>query len=418
MVFPDGICHLACHLTIGHVTFFLAPVIAQISQVDKCRQHVVLTIDGGHVVLEPGGVNSTTPTCQHIDDIVLQAFIVHVDIIRHSGKCSCRSPETAATTCVYRHHNAIRIEHRRFVAYLVAVVPLLQFVEVNIVLCCQYPDLIFGKAEELSHLARFYHRVLCEVVQCRLGLIFLHRQNASHIDASEDPVGCIVFKHAAQPVDVVVHSCSARLELTADGIPLVDDEDKRLIGLGIDANEQCHQVVVVLHGDIGIGLVDVGLHFLVDVQHDAIVLEASHKRRDIQIDNRIFIQVLLKLRVASYLQVGKQLARVARMVVVGTEHLGCHRLTEATATSHTTEAALREQCTVDNGDEPRFVNVFAIANPLKSCITCVYINSHAVVSQLHILHLTSYITHLTSSHHCSVYLLVSTFKAYFERVKV
>ena len=53
---------------------------------------------------------------------------------------------------------------------------------------------------------------------------------------------------------------------------------------------------------------DVCLHLFVDVLHDGVILEARNEVTYIQIDDGIFVQMLLKLRVISYLQVGKQRA--------------------------------------------------------------------------------------------------------------
>ena len=46
------------------------------------------------------------------------------------------------------------------------------------------------------------------------------------------------------------------------------------------------------------------------------------------------------------------------MVVVGTEHLGRHRLAEAAASGDAAETPFREKRVVDHGNEPCLIDVF------------------------------------------------------------
>ena len=118
---------------------------------------------------------------------------------------------------------------------------------------------------------------------------------------------------------------------------------------------------------------DVSLHLFVDVLHDAVILEARYEVADVQIDDGIFIQVFLELRVAGNLQVCKELARVARLIVVGAQHLGCHRFAETTATRDATETTFRKQRRVNNAYQPRLIDVLAIAGSHKSYVSCINI---------------------------------------------
>jgi len=72
--------------------------------------------------------------------------------------------------------------------------------------------------------------------------------------------------------------------------------------------------------------------------------------------------VLLKAWVGGYLQVGEELARVARVVVVGGEHLRRHRLAEAAAAGHAAQFLLGEERLVHHGYQPRLVNVLRVAD--------------------------------------------------------
>ena len=173
MVFLDGIGHLATHLFVGDVALVLAPVIAQITQMDECRQHVVLATNDGHIVLESCRVNGTPSACQHIDDIVFQPLVVHVDVVGYGIKGTGSSPITAAAAFVYCLHHTIRVEHRQLIANLVAIIPLQKFLKVHLVLLGKCFDLVLGKSKELGHPAWLHHRIFDEVVQSRFGFIFL-----------------------------------------------------------------------------------------------------------------------------------------------------------------------------------------------------------------------------------------------------
>ncbi len=64
------------------------------------------------------------------------------------------------------------------------------------------------------------------------------------------------------------------------------------------------------------------------------------------------------------------------MVVVGTEHLGRHRLAEAAASGDAAETPFREKRVVDHGNEPCLIDVFPFARGAESLIPNVDINTH------------------------------------------
>ena len=100
-----------------------------------------------------------------------------------------------------------------------------------------------GKSKSISHSARINHGIFTEVVQCRLGVIPLNWQDSREICTGKDFVGILCLEQAAEQHDIFVEDggsyprhVSLHLppvgELTADGIPLVDDEEK-LFACGI-----------------------------------------------------------------------------------------------------------------------------------------------------------------------------------------
>ena len=115
-----------------------------------------------------------------------------------------------------------------------------------------------------------------------------------------------------------------------------------------------------------------------------IITRVRHEIGHVHIDNGIFVQVLLERRMAGYLQVSKQVARVARLVVVGTQHLCRHRLAEAAATRHTAVTLACLQGLVDNGYQLRLVNVFPVSCTLEREVPFVDIRTHCLYSVYHL----------------------------------
>ena len=316
---------------------------------DEYGEHIVLAADDGHVVQEGGGVHLAVSASQHLDDVVLQPLIVHLDVVGHGIVGTCAGPVTAATAASQSHHHRVGVEHRRLITYLVAIIPLHQFVFVHLVFLGQCFYFLACESEVLRHVEGFHHRILHKIVECRLGLILLDGENARHIDTCEGIAGTRTFEHASQPVHIVVHGRSARLELSADGIPLVDDEDELLACGNRDAHKAVHQVVVLAHGHLWVGFEHFGLQRGFDMGDNALVLEAGDELRHVEVDDRVFVQMLLKRWVLRYLQVAEQAARVARMVVIGTKHPCCQRFSEAAAAGDTTELPQGIQCIIHYG---------------------------------------------------------------------
>ena len=165
--------------------------------------------------------------------------------------------------------------------------------------------LIFGEPKIRSHPSRFHHRIFYEIVECRFSFVFLDGQNTRHIHTSKDLRRIASLEHTAEPTDILVHGMSARLKLTANGIPFVTDEDERLVGCIGNTDEISHQVVVGLYGNIRVSLMDVVFEFLLDMLNDGVVFKTRGEIGQVEKDDRIFIQVLLKSRVGGYLKISK-----------------------------------------------------------------------------------------------------------------
>ena len=62
---------------------------------------------------------------------------------------------------------------------------------------------------------------------------------------------------------------------------------------------------------------DIFFQFRIHHANDALVMESRNEIRKIQVDDWVFVKVLFKRGVFGNFQVGKQVARVARLVLVG-----------------------------------------------------------------------------------------------------
>ena len=281
------------------------------------RQHIVLAADDRHVVLESCGLYCAASTSQHADDVVFQSLIVHLDIMCQCIVSSCTCPKAATTARINSLHDRIGIENRTFIANLIAVVPLLQLIEIHVMLFSQYLDFIFGKPKIRCHTSWLHHRIFLEIVKSRFCLVFLNRQNPCHVNTGKYIFRLATLEHSAQPVHITVHGLCVRFKFTTDGIPLVDDEYERLVMFCNDTDQESHQVVTFFFLHVRVALPDVGSQLSIYLLYDALRLKPRNEVADVEKDNRILVEVLLERCVSSNLQVSEQLARVACPVVVG-----------------------------------------------------------------------------------------------------
>ena len=105
-------------------------------------------------------------------------------------------------------------------------------------------------------------------------------------------------------------------------------------------------------------------------------MESVHELRQVEVDDRVLIEVFLKRWVFGNLQVGEKFARLTRFVIIGAKHLRRHRLSEAAAAAHTGEGLLRKERVIDNGDKTRLIDIFTIAGSAEALVPGVDVDSH------------------------------------------
>ena len=138
-------------------------------------------------------------------------------------------------------------------SYAVAVIPLLHLFDIHIKRMTQLLNLIVSKSKDISHSAWIYHGILPKIVQCRLGIVLLNRQDASEICPGKDTVGVLGLEQAAEQHDILVKDCRSYTgsvalhlapfgKLAANGIPLVNYEEELFAFFIVNGREDTHQV--------------------------------------------------------------------------------------------------------------------------------------------------------------------------------
>ena len=378
LAFAYGVLHLLHHLHVGYVALLRAAVIAQVAQVYEHGEHVVAGVYLRQVVVETPWLHVAALAGNHAGDVVLQTLIVQLYVGGDGVGGARLAPVVVAPVFPDGRHHRVGVEHRWLRPYQVAVVPFLQLVEVHGVTPGQLAHLFLGKAEKLGHAARRHHGVLLEIVERRLRVVLLDGQDSRHVDPGEHVDRRDVLEHAAQHVHVLVHHLRLLVVFAADGVPLVDDHNEALARGGCYAHDAAHQVVGFTQRYLGIGRSQVGLHLLLDMLYYVVVVVSGDKLGHVHIDDGVLVQMFLKRRVAGYLEVLEEAARVARVVVVGSQHLSRHRLAEAAAARHAAHLLLSEQRLVHHGYQPRLVHVLRVAYLAEAFVTLINEYAHLV----------------------------------------
>ena len=118
------------------------------------------------------------------------------------------------------------------------------------------------------------------------------------------------LEHSPKPIHIFIYDFCIRRKLPANGIPLVDNEDEFLLFGLCYAEKVASQVVSLIDYNVGVGTMDIVLQLFVHGLYDSFILDTCNEVGNIQKDNWIFVQVLLKRWVTGNLQVSKQTARV------------------------------------------------------------------------------------------------------------
>ena len=283
---------------------------------DEYGEYIISAADLGQVVAEPCRVDSSASARQQIDDVISQTLIVHINIVGHGIVGTRTSPIVVAPLFADGSHNTIGVEHRQLRTYLIAVIPCFQFIVIHAMTFRQHLHLILGESEIAGHGAGLHHGIFLKIVERRLGLVLLDGQDAGHIHSRKHLRGRLAFEKPAQPVHISVCHCLVFIvrhvpAFAQDGIPLVDDEDEPVASLKTDADKVLHQVIIFAHSHTGINDVHIPDDFGVQIVKHSLVLMLADEESYVNGNDRILVQMLLKRRMVSNLQVGEQAARVA-----------------------------------------------------------------------------------------------------------
>ena len=105
-----------------------------------------------------------------------------------------------------------------------------------------------------------------------------------------------------------------------------------------------------------------------------------HEGSDIKIEHIESVEEGLKRLVLLCFQSNKQFTRVARLVVIGTQHLCRHRFSETAAASHAAIAVLCVDGSIDKRNQRSLVNILLYYDIAPSIIASVYVCTHSFSS--------------------------------------
>ena len=202
-------------------------------------QDIVSAVDHMHIILERSCGHRNRLSRKHPDDVILQSIEIHLDIGDDGVIGTGGSPVTAILFVINRSHDRIGIEHAECLAYAIAVIPSFHLVHIQFVCLAKRLHFVMSESKSFCHFTWPNHRILTEIIQCRLGIVFLDGQNTREVCTSEHTVRILSLEQTAKQHDVFVkdgrsdafritlHLLPVR-KLTADSIPFVDDEEEFL----------------------------------------------------------------------------------------------------------------------------------------------------------------------------------------------
>ena len=106
--------------------------------------------------------------------------------VRVVGSRGC--PIALANATLQGFHHGIGIVDRFHLADIISVIPQFQIFHRGIMPLGQHYHLLFSESIARSKIGWIYHRILAEVVQRRLCIVFLYRQDASKVRTGKDGV--------------------------------------------------------------------------------------------------------------------------------------------------------------------------------------------------------------------------------------
>ena len=145
----------------------------------KC-EHIVLGLEGSHVVLGGGGVYPAARAAKHPHNCLPEPVEIQIDIDLQRLIGLCAGPVALALPPPHRVHHRLWVVDMDAV-HQIAVVPSLHVLEIHTRTGAQSMDLLLCKTEKHGQLRRVKHGVFLEDVQGRMLPILLDGQDSRHI---------------------------------------------------------------------------------------------------------------------------------------------------------------------------------------------------------------------------------------------
>ncbi len=191
--------------------------------------------------------------------------------------------------------------------------------------------------------------------------VLLDGQNSRHVGKRHKRP---VLEPSAQKVEVGLLRVVVVGALAHDAVPLIDNNHELPAGLGVDVGEHVRQVPVVAKAQVTVlrkqieqqQLLQVGKH------RDNVVLRLGPKLLHVELEHVVAVALPVKRGVVNNGEPRELGRAVHRAVVVGTHHVGGHRLAEAARAAHAHVELFGAQDGVELRNEHALVHIgFRIA---------------------------------------------------------
>ena len=126
------------------------------------------------------------------------------------------------------------------------------------------------------------------------------------------------------------------LELTEDAVPLVYDDDKGAFGIGVNIRQAADEVGLVKIHIVRIKIKKFPEHrSFQQLQEGIHIAGTAEEVLHVELDDIIFIAMLIKILRPGDFQARKGFAGIHRTVIIGSHHAGGHGFAEASRTADT-----------------------------------------------------------------------------------
>ena len=299
---------------------------------DQQREHIVLRLEGAHIILKTARVHRDMPAAQHVHDIRPQTVKVHVHIDLQRVIDFRGGPVIGKTLTEHRLHHRLRVIDMMKLPEHISVIPAPHLGKIHVIPFAQRFHLNLGKTSILLQYPLVCHGVLCKHIQRGVLSVFFHRQDSCHI--GERDIGLILQK-IPQKIKILLLQRLRLLPLTHHTVPLIDQKDELPLRPDINSLKRLRQNHYRFRKQIPIFFPEILYYNTFQIFDHLLLPCPDQKLLHIQIDHIIPVQMFLKSLITLYFPPPEQIPGVAAAAIVGIEHFQCHGFSETARSADT-----------------------------------------------------------------------------------